>query len=716
MSIGYGIIAYLPLGHEFAPEAALLGIYSGVLCCFVAALLGGTPIQISGPKAPLTLALAAVVAKLVFDSSASGLIPLEPAVIIGLASITVLIAGISQIAFGLFDLGSIVKYVPQPVVAGFMNGIAILLIVKQIKPLMGVNSKISLAEILFNPNLVQGLTMLVGLVTITVIVLVKRYVKTIPATFAGLMIGTAVYYLLHAVGQSSAIGDVIGRIQTGFPKPYLLAQLGAQFENVNFSAILGPLIISGLIIGLIGSMESLLSSVVSDNLTSMRHNSKKELIGQGAGNIVSAIFGALPGAGSIPRAAANFKAGGRTRLSGMMCAFFIFLVATFFGPLIGKIPIAVIAGIILVVGYTLFDRWSFNLVKKVFSPGEHRKAAWINLILTAIVTVITVSINLIAAVVIGLIIASAQFISKVGKSIVKRQYTGDQFHSRKMRNEGDMEMLGKMGSEISVVELQGPLFFGSAEHLAIKIDNLLKNSPSYFILDMKRVNEIDSTGAHIILRIKKRVELANKYFLLSNLKENRYVWQFLKAMNVTQRLNPKYIFQDTDSALEWAEDHLLEGVTCNQETTVEKPLSQLGLLQNLSMAELGKFEKNLIPLTFKKGEKIFGEGDQNRDLYLLKEGSLTVKIHLPGKNRNKRLYTYSSGIVFGEVAFLDGGCRSAGIWADEDSEVLRLPYESFLRLQSAHPEIAVKIIRNIAVELSQRLRRTSNQVRLLEDQ
>ena len=342
MSIGYGIIAYSPLGMEFAPSAALLGIYSGVLCCIIASLLGGTPIQISGPKAPLTLALGAVVSKLVFDSADA----------------------------------------------------------------------------------------------------------------------------------------------------------------------LPHLIVSGLIIGLIGSMESLLSSVVSDNLTSKSHNSRKELIGQGAGNIACAIAGGLPGAGSIPRSIANYKAGGRTRLSGIFCGLMIFAMVMLFGPLIGKIPLSVIAGIIIVVGYTLFDRWSFGLIRKVFSKIEHRRAAVLNLSLTAAVMVITISVNLIAAVVIGIIIASALFILKLGKSIVRREYTADQFHSRKMRNRSDTEVLEKYGRLISVVELQGPLFFGSAENLAHKIDRLLANSPAYFILDMKRVNEIDSTGARIIMRIKK----ANLFF------------------------------------------------------------------------------------------------------------------------------------------------------------------------------------------------------------
>ena len=716
MSIGYGIIAFSGLGVDFTSSAALLGAYSAVISCFVAALLGGTPIQISGPKAPLTLAMGAVVTKLVIDTRAVSDAPLNPEVVIGLASFTVLIAGISQMAFGAVGMGSIVKYVPQPIVAGFMNGIAILLIVKQIKPLMGVDNRVSIDQILLDPSIIHGPTLITGLITIIAIVYAKGFIKRVPASVIGLGIGTSSYYLMISILGNDGIGKVIGHIQTGWPKPFLIEQFVTQFSHVNFGVFLPHLFISGLIIGLIGSMESLLSSVVSDNLTGLRHNSRKELIGQGAGNIVCSIFGALPNAGSIPRTIANYRAGGRTRLSGILCGVLILITITFCSPLIGKIPLAVISGIIIVVGYSLFNKWSLNLARKLFSSKGHRKAALTNLAITTIVTVLTVSINLIVAVIIGVIISSAIFISRIGKSIVRRYYTGEQFHSRKMRSKSQREVLDRMGRQIAIVELQGPLFFGSAEHLADKIDNLLANSFNYFILDMKRVNEIDSTGANIILRIRKMVELDNKYFLLSNVRENVQLWNFLDTMNVIQTLNMANIYPDTDSALEWAEDHLLQTSVCEYKPDGEVPLSQVDLLQNLSTEELETFNRNLVSLNFKKDDNIIAEGDMSRDLYLLKDGSVTVKIHLPEKDRNKRLYTYSPGIVFGEIAFLDGGCRSAGIWADEDSKVLQLPYRNFKRIQAEQPSIATKLVSNIALQLSQRMRRISDQMRMLEDQ
>ena len=237
----------------------------------------------------------------------------------------------------------------------------------------------------------------------------------------------------------------------------------------------------------------------------------------------------------------------------------------------------------------------------------------------------------------------------------------------------------------------------------------------YCIIDMKRVNEIDSTGANIILQIKKRVEADKKFLLLSHIKENRFLWGFLGAMDVAERLNSKRIFPDTDTALEWCEDHLLKHLNAIEETSPEFNLSLVDLLRDFTPDELEMFKQNLVRQTFKKNERIFKEGDESRDLYFLKNGSITVQVHLPETNRYQRLVTFAPEVVFGEMAFLDGKPRSADVYAHEDSEVLCLVYGDFRKLENEKPNIATKLIRNIALELSSRLRITSHQVRLLED-
>jgi len=714
MSIGYGIIAFAPLGAEFAPQAALLGVYSAVFCGLLAGTFGGTPIQISGPKAPLTLVLGTFVAGMSTKLSVSPQAALQPETLIGLAAVCVMIAGLCQIIFGFMGAGNLVKFVPQPVVAGFMNGIAFLLIVRQIRPILGVKGDLPFSDILQHPDLINPYTALVGLVTIAVIFISKSYLKRVPASLIALSVGSALYYGLAYFGGGKATGNVIGPLDVGLPVPDAIFKWFPVLEQLPWSMLLPELLATGFIIGLLASMESLLASVVSDNLTGLRHNSKKELIGQGLGNMACSLFGALPAAGSIPRSMANFKAGGRTCVSGLLCAVIIFLMIILLAPLVGKIPLPVIAGIIFVVGLMLFDRWSLNLLRRLLISFKFRKEILVDLIITLIVAIVTVSINLVAAVAAGILIASAMFIARMSRSTIKRKYFGNQLNSRKMRSFQHAESLDKAGNQIMVIELQGPLFFGSAETLAIEIEKMMSTT-QYCILNFKRVNHIDSTGANIITQIKRKMENGNKHLLLSHLRENKPLWNFLEVMYDSEIIESRYIFPDTDTALEWAEDHLLEKINPGGQPDRETDLSRIELFKDFSTEELKIIEPQFIFQTYNKGQLVFHEGDDGRDLYLLTKGSMSVKIHLPERNRHKRIFTYTSGVVFGELSFLDGSSRSAGVWAHKDSEVLCLQFCQFQALRTAHPEIATKLITNLSLVLSRRLRRTSNQVRLLEE-
>jgi SulP family sulfate permease len=399
---------------------------------------------------------------------------------------------------------------------------------------------------------------------------------------------------------------------------------------------------------------------------------------------------------------------------GILCAVVIFLMILFLAPIVGRIPLAVIAGIIIVVGVTLFDRWSLNLLKRLLTSFKFPKEVILDLSITLIVAIVTVIINLIVAVVIGIVIASAMFIARMSRSIIKRKFFGNQFHSRKMRSLEHTETLETTGERIVIIELQGPLFFGSAENLATDIEKLVSTT-QFFILNFRRVNDIDSTGANIISQIKKKVENGNKYLLLSHMRENKTLWNFLEVMYEHEIFDSRYIFPDTDTALEWAEDSLLGQIQPDRESDQKVPLFQFELLGDFSTDELNLIQKKLTLQNYSKGQLVFNEGDDGRDLYLLTKVSMSVKIHHIERNHQKRIYTYTSGVVGGEIAFPDGSSRSASVWAQEDSDVLCLPFSQFKTLRTECPEIATKLITNLSLELSRRLRRTSNQVRVLEE-
>ena len=668
LSIGYGIIVYGPLGAAFLPFAALLGIFACLFGGICASLLGGTEIQITAPKAPLSLILAAFVAPLAL--SVHGPDPASKNIlIVGLASLCVLAGGMIQFLFGMLRLGNLIKYVPYPVVSGFMNGIAVILILEQLGPLVGDRRHVSIFDIFYTPTVVQPFTLIVGLSTIIVIFCARRFIKAVPASLIGLVTGTLLFYALKHIAGVAALGPVIGNFSFQWPKPDILPRISRILWDVNLAELLPRILMTGFVLGSIGALESLLSSVAADNIAGTRHNSNKELIGQGIGNMMNAVFSALPSAGSELHNMANYRAGGRTRLSSLICGLLILLIVITLGPVIGKIPLTVIAGIIISVGIGLFDRWTLDLFRNLSQAGEQRKRIIANLTVTLVVVVVTVCVNLIFAVLIGIAIASGLFVVRMGKSIVKRTYSGDQIRSKKVRSLKNNKLLEERGKRIIVYELSGPLFFGSADNLARDIEGAI-NQCTYCILDMKRVNEIDSTGAKILGQISKKVTASGKYLLISYLSANPSLSDFLKAMGVDKVLGEDCFFPDTDAALEWAEDNVLTQSIDLAGASGTIQLEQMDILRDFDPPEIQALAQKLTRQTFKSGDMIVKEGDTDRNLFLLAKGLVSVRIALSESDRTKRLITYSAGVTFGEMAFLDGSPRSADVWSSQPRSLL----------------------------------------------
>jgi ABC-type transporter Mla MlaB component len=267
---------------------------------------------------------------------------------------------------------------------------------------------------------------------------------------------------------------------------------------------------------------------------------------------------------------------------------------------------------------------------------------------------------------------------------------------------------------IIVYELRGPLFFGSADNLAAEIESAMGHH-TYCILDMKRVNEIDSTGAKILGQISKKITASGKYLLISYLTDKPSLIDFFKAIGVYKTLGEDCFFPDTDAALEWAEDNVLTQSLEIAGASDRIQLEQMDILRDFTPQEMQDLKQNLTRKTFNKGEIIVKEGDTDRNLFLLVKGLVSVRILLPESDRYKRLVTYSPGVTFGEMAFLDGSPRSADVWSDEDSETYVLSPAEFSVLQNESPQIAIKLVRNIALEISDRLRLRTNEVRVLEE-
>lgn len=713
MSIGYGIITFASLGTDFAPYAALLGIYSAVFSGLIVALFRSTQVHICGPKAPLTLIVAPLIVLMVSHAGSDG--SFESAIhFVVLMSLSVFICGVIQILLGILRMGKLIRYVPFPVIAGFMNGIAFMLIYKQVKTLFGLPRSADIFDLETILPQLQWATFLVGILTLVTIRVSRRMIKKIPSSIVGVVLGSTYFYAAQRILGNESLGAVIGRIERSLPSPYLLTELRAAVTQLPLVEFFPDIFLAGLVLAFIASIESLFSSIVAEDLTGTRHNSNRELIGQGFGNMACALFGALPSAGSIPRTTAAIRSGGATPLTGLISALLIFAIVMLITPLVGYLPLVVVSAVIINVALGMFDAWTVKYIKNARKLYKQSRDILLNLMVIMIVTLVTVAFNLMTAVGIGVVVSAIFFIARISHSIVRRLFDASQISSKKVRPDNDVRILNQKGSQIKIFELQGPLFFGTSGNLQDAVAGMEEHFTTC-ILDLKRVTEIDSSGAHALRQIKIKLDRENKVLLLSYLYEKGPYWTFLKEMEVLALVGWDKIFYDTDDALEWAEDQLLSENRPPLKKGVEIPLQHYTFFEHFTDDEFNEISALMKVHNYKKGDVVIHEGENNRDIYFMTKGCVSIKTKLQNINRRKRLVTFSPGVVFGEMAFLDGSVRSADVYVEEDSKVMVLPYDQFTALQQQNPLLSHKFITSIAIELNTRLRTTSAELRFLED-
>lgn len=470
-------VVALPLALAFGiqatgtSEGAIIGLYGAIITGFFAAIFGGTPKQVTGPTGPITVIFTGIVAQY-------GL---------SYAFIAAFLGGILQILFGVFKLGNYIKFIPLPVVSGFMNGIAIIIIMGQLKYVSG--------------------SFLVVLITIVLMMISMKWVKALPASLMALIFGTlAVFGLenilpalqihLPFVGEFPLFNDVerIGEIPRGLPHFYL------PFADIDMYIKLLPAAFS---IAILGSIDSLLTSVVMDNLTGTKHKSNKELVGQGIGNTLAGLFGAMPGAGATVRSVVNLRSGGKTALSAMIHSLFLLLIMLLLGDLASEIPLAVLAGILIVTGITMFDYDSFKVLR--FEP---RSDAFVMLLTMAL----TVVVDLMVAVGVGVVISALVFM-------------------KKMSEEG-YTMSRRLHSSFSIYTIVGPLYFGSIEGFSTAI---IKEEEKHIVIEMDKVSFIDASAATTLLQLQQQLQQNHQTLYLVGLSNEVKIC--LEKMNILSNIS-----------------------------------------------------------------------------------------------------------------------------------------------------------------------------------
>lgn len=515
-----GVVA-LPLALAMGVASGLgpiAGLYGAIFVGFFAAFFGGTETQVSGPTGPMTVVVAGVVASIAIHPDLNGNIEL--------IFTTIILAGIIQILFGFFKLGDYINLVPYPVISGFMSGIGGIIIILQFSPLLGHDAPAgTVGALLYLPTAVGDLNivaLMLGLLTLAIAMKwPAKLAKFIPGPLAALVIGTLISVLMGGV-------PILGDIPSGLPQLHLPVITQASFLIVAEAAF---------VLAMLGSIDSLLTSLVADNMTRTRHNSDRELIGQGIGNAVAGLFGGAPGAGATMRTVVNIRTGGKTRLSGMIHAILLLAVVLGMGPLASFIPHTVLAGILVKVGLDIID-WSYI-------KNSHRGPRW-DLTLMVIVVGLTIFVDLMTAVAVGVILASIAFVKQVANQQMERLRTSNSV--RHTATPRELEILEESGDLLTIFDFSGPLSFGAAADLGHHARSQLQGETLAIVFDFSRVPFLDVSAALAVETICKDAQRANKRLYTCGM--NQEVRKVLSALEADENLHDAHHFDSREEAME----------------------------------------------------------------------------------------------------------------------------------------------------------------------
>ena len=483
LALAFGIQAFGGINDPSAASmGALAGLVGATLLGFFAALFGGTPSQISGPTGPMTVITAGLISG-VWASSSGNL-----STVLITMSLAGLFCGLFHILFGIIKLGKLVRYIPYPVLSGFMSGIGVIIILQQIYPLFGMKSPVLVVDMILDfPEIVsEGFSLealLLGLGTIAIISLLPKVIKNpnVPVTLVALVVMT-----LIALPLGLADKYIIGSIPTGLPMPFF-ANGSVDLSGIDWTLALKHAVIPGLTLAGLGSIDTLLTSVVADNITKTKHDSNQELIGQGIGNAMAGLFCGISGAGATMRTVVNVRSGGRGKISGLVHAMLLLAILLGLGSLVKHVPLAVLAGILITVGWGIIDFRGFRDLRKI----PHDDA-----FVLIVVFLTTVFVDLLTAVGIGMVIACVLFMKRAS-DMVEKQYDSHEINGFDKENPWPDEggMPDKAKHSIYVQRLNGPVFFGSITGFK----SVMQDSPAdvkIVIIRMKNVPFMDQSGLY----------------------------------------------------------------------------------------------------------------------------------------------------------------------------------------------------------------------------
>ena len=706
----YGLVAFSKLGPEQAQIGFMLGVFAAAVSSIVTVITGARGPMLSGSSSALSLLFATLIGALALDPRSLGPngFPYAP-LVLAFAALTVVLAGFLQLLLGVTRMAGLIRYVPYPVHAGYMNGTAILMIGAMLPNILGLQAGASLAAW----HEMKPLAPIVAVVAFLIAIKPPLLTRRLPAYMTAIAAATALHHFLSITPAASGLGPLFAPPEFHWPSLDVLQSTSKYVPEGYLADNLWTVLQFAVVMAFIAGLQTALGASHVDEMTHRRRSLSREMVAQGAANMAVGVIGGIPSAGAIMRSKVNIDAGGRTEVSRLF-----FGVGLALALLIGLawmriVPMAAIAGVFSAVAYSLVDKWTRRATGVLWRQSlkwNVPRAMAQSYAIMALVAAIAIFISLPAAIGSGMLVAILMFIRSNSKKPVRHVVHADVRRSRKVRPAVETNLLTQHGKRIVVVELDGALFFGTAEEADEAIEKLI-HSADHIIIDFERVSEVDASGARVMLVAADHVKRAGKGLLFAGLSLKDGRTRTIRDMDVHGLLDDGVFFQDTDLALECAEDRLLKSLLPAGSATAALSLEETLMGSGLTPEERALLAPMLIERHVAKGEYVFRSGDAGDSMYVLMHGQ--IGIWLPPKDggdtltEGRRLVSYAPGVLFGEMALLAGMARSADAIAEADALVLELQRTQYNRLMTDHPTLLGKLLLNISLLLASRVRALS---------
>ena len=705
-AVAFGVTIYSAISPQYAVFGALAGILGATALGLIASTLGGTDRLISAPCAPAAAVLSAFAIELVKQGT-------TPSNIVLLLTVLGILTGLIQMLIGFLGVGRMIKYIPYTVVSGYLSGVGLIIIGSQIPRFFGTATDTPWWKAALTPLLWDTRSIAVGAATVVAALLAPKLTKAVPSTIIGIVAGVVAYLGLASTDDS---------MQTLTNNKLVLGALGASGEGY-LETIIGrwhdigelklsqitALFGSALTLAALLSIDTLKTCVVIDQMTRTRHEPNRELFAQGLANITASAIGGIPGAGTMGATMVNLSSGAQTRVSGIIEGVLVLVAALALNTFMAWIPSATLAGILIVVGLRMIDTEPLHFLES--------RATVFDFAVVVSVIGIALTVGLIAASAAGVAMSILLFVrEQVGGSVVRHKTFVNQRSSTWYRPEAEMRLIAQKGDQAVIFELQGSLFFGTTYELYSALEAEIKTR-DYILLDLRRVQSVDITAAHMLNQVRDILRERGIPLLLSNVREQlpngRNLQEFFKQTGLIDGSEAVRVFQTIEAAIEWIEDRLVGDTTQPSQEETPLNLQEMDLFQGRKDATIADLEARMKQRTVQAGQPIYTIGDLEKELYLIRRGAVRIMAPIGGSRQLHHIATFGRGDFFGGLAFLDDRARSDNAIAYTDIDLYVLPLEQYNQLTEDHKKLALLLITAISRTLAHRLRHADGERTLL---